>query len=1246
MGKLDDRSETSVGEALIRRLARTPGVMPFTGTERYRVCGCLGEGGFGVVYEVEDRQLGRRMALKTLKPQRAGFAANIRRLKSEFRSVADLVHPNLIGLHELAFEDGRWFFTMELVRGYDFLEYVSGETALAYTRTGQEPDARPPARRRDSSGILSEVRLRACLRQLAAGVSALHAAGIIHRDLKPSNVLVEPDGRVVILDFGLAGAGSAVDADASLRFAGTPAYMAPEQADDVTVTPAADWYAVGVMLYEALSGQLPFDDETGPKLAEKWTRDPVPPSRHRRVPADLERLCLALLHRKPEERPDAAAIVAVIDQGRATPSHDSRRRDEHSAFVGRSRELEVLRTAHASVLAGQPRVVRIQGDPGVGKSTLLRRFLDELPSETLVLAGRCHEREWVPFKAFDGVVDALVRYLRTLPRNEASGLLPRDIHLVAQLFPTFEAVAAVRDIPRRQASPIDPSETRLRAFAALKELTARLADKRPLVIAIDDLQWGDVDSSRLMAQLIAPPDRPTLLLLLAHRRDEHAPTLGETLRVLEAAAEGGAGIELGPLPSDDAERFAARLLRAANRGAEAARTIAQRAEGHPLFMEELARALLGDAADGAAPTLMDIFWQRVGRLSDGARALLETVAVAGQPTAPNTCFEAAGLGGAGVDAVRILRAERLVVTADTGAINVFHDRIREAVIAHLGLGAKRTRHLALARSLEQRPEPDLEDLARHYDAAEVPERAAHYAQRAGDVAMRTLAFDRAAALYRMALERGGGDDLGHRLHEKLGEALVHAGSDADAGEALLAASARAEGAHAVKLTARAAELLLAVGRFDAGEQAIARALAAVGESLPATAFGSLLQGIPHFILMRLGGFRFRERDAATVTPERLLRLDVLASATYGLMNANFMRGIGPMMRFARMALKTGEPRRAALALIHGATTLEGPTRPAKIDELLDRAEAIADRLSDANLRALALRMRATSHFMYGDLPAARRLCESADALISQQCAGMGIDLRFVRLVAAETDVHLGNLERGRRIAEAELRAAVERRDPVAERGICVSALVSLSLAADEPNKARQYLERVSLEDRCANALFAAVATASLAMYLGHSREAVDNWRSRWAQIKREGLLMPPMFRVIVVRSFATALLDRPEGRADVREAARLIRSIRGYRFPAAIAAWSCLRAYLAVREGRTDRAAALLLEAARNFDDASLSLDAAACRYRYGQIAGGEEGSAQMAAAEQALSAVGIACPERWVGMKLPAVATHQLRAG
>ena len=151
----------------------------FAGTDRFHVLGTLGAGGMGVVYEVHDRLRDEVVALKTLR--RTG-AADLYRLKREFRSLADVTHPNLVCLYELFVDEDRSFFTMERVRGVNFVEYVRGARRRALLAAN------------DSSPRFG---------QLIDGVSALHARGKLHRDIKPSNVLVTPEGRVVILDFGL-----------------------------------------------------------------------------------------------------------------------------------------------------------------------------------------------------------------------------------------------------------------------------------------------------------------------------------------------------------------------------------------------------------------------------------------------------------------------------------------------------------------------------------------------------------------------------------------------------------------------------------------------------------------------------------------------------------------------------------------------------------------------------------------------------------------------------------------------------------------------------------------------------------------------------------------------------------------------------------------------------------------------------------------------------------------------------------
>ena len=229
-------------------------------SERFHIERRLGAGGFGIVYRAFDRKHNIPVALKTLK---WADPARLYDLKHEFRSLAEIVHPNLVALYELHAEQDQWFFTMELIEGVDFLRYVRGIAA-------QMLDAEVPplsfARRAAVGGTGAVVvsgpapeaveidfdRLRDGIAQLVRGLGALHDAGKLHCDIKPSNVLVERGGRVVLLDFGLVTELSDMGGPLAQR-GGTPSYMAPEQAGGRHPVGSSDWYAVGVMLYQCLT---------------------------------------------------------------------------------------------------------------------------------------------------------------------------------------------------------------------------------------------------------------------------------------------------------------------------------------------------------------------------------------------------------------------------------------------------------------------------------------------------------------------------------------------------------------------------------------------------------------------------------------------------------------------------------------------------------------------------------------------------------------------------------------------------------------------------------------------------------------------------------------------------------------------------------------------------------------------------------------------------------------------------------
>ncbi|MCE9579941.1 MAG: serine/threonine-protein kinase PknK, partial [Deltaproteobacteria bacterium] len=522
----------------------------FTGSARFELRRRLGEGGMGVVYEAFDRERAAPVALKAL---RTPGPELLLRLKQEFRALQDVRHPNLVGMGELFEARGQWFFTMDLVDGVPFWDHV-------------RPSADPPAigdadtvkiAGATARGLaaLDETRLREALAQLALGLQHLHQVGKVHRDVKPSNILVDREGRVVLVDFGLVA--SADERRGTGDVVGTVAYMAPEQAAGAAVGGAADWYALGVLLYEALTGQLPFDGAPLQILLDKQRLVPPPPHAIAPgVPADLDELALELLRFDPAARPSGATILARL--GAASAPEAARTSGASSGFVGRDAELATLEAAAADVAPDHPVMVYVHGGSGVGKSALVARFTaaQAIDPAVVVLHGRCYEREAVPYKAVDGVVDALADYLQGLPRGEAAALLPRRAALLVDVFPVLGKVEVLAEAPRGPDLR-DPQELRTRLFDAARELFARLCDRRRVVVAIDDLQWADPDSLALLAALIRAPEAPPLLLVATVRGpDDDAAAAGARLALPGDLRH----LSLAPLGPTDARALAARLV--------------------------------------------------------------------------------------------------------------------------------------------------------------------------------------------------------------------------------------------------------------------------------------------------------------------------------------------------------------------------------------------------------------------------------------------------------------------------------------------------------------------------------------------------------------------------------------------------------------------------------------------------------------------------------------------------------------
>jgi len=350
----------------------------FCAGDRFEVRARLGAGGMGVVYEAYDRELRQLVALKTLRHADSRLLA---RFKREFRSLHDVAHRNIVALGEFFDTESEPFFTMELLRGVNFLAYVRGPAiGTLDDLVGETADtaqlvrggaSRTPARSRIAipSGY-DEARLRAALAQLVVGLAALHRTGKVHRDVKPTNILVTDEGRVVLLDFGLVTEIDPGRQSLDGRPIGTVDYMAPEQALAGDVTPAADWYSVGVLLYEALTGVQPYTGRTPYEvLLRKQQCAPPPPGELAlAVPADLDALCARLLEPEAVRRPEAGEIfdlLGVAVRQRATTDGSPRsaraatRPPTRPLFVGRVEELRRLRAGYERGGGGSQRRLRM-----------------------------------------------------------------------------------------------------------------------------------------------------------------------------------------------------------------------------------------------------------------------------------------------------------------------------------------------------------------------------------------------------------------------------------------------------------------------------------------------------------------------------------------------------------------------------------------------------------------------------------------------------------------------------------------------------------------------------------------------------------------------------------------------------------------------------------------------------------------------------------------------------------------------
>jgi eukaryotic-like serine/threonine-protein kinase len=1223
---MSDESERAV-ERLLRRVAETSGpaiprgVRPgVTLAGRFEIGQKLGAGGMGQVFAAFDRVRQTRVAVKVLgrlTPRSIG------ELKREFRAASELVHPNLVRLHQLFCDDVEWLFSMDLVEGVTLQELM-----------------------RTSGGEGIEL-LCHVFRQLALALTHLHQAGTLHGDLKPSNFLItSEERRVVLLDFGLArpiGLAQARD------FGGTPGYMAPEQALDEKLAEAADWYSFGVVLYEALSGVLPFRNPLESRLAH--------------APAELRDLTLRLLRIQPDRRPSGHEVLRCLAVPTMASQLSALPPPSRGFLIGRDAETAALEASFQVARSGTPAIALVSGPSGIGKTMLVERFVQAACARgAQLLTSRCRERESMGYKAADGIIDDIVKLLDELDEIEAEALIPDGIEELTVLFPALNLARAIERTPKSGLAGSDQAAVRLRAVTAFQELVSRISKQAPLILWMDDLQWSDAESAVLVGPLLRAQHAMPILLVGTYR-----DSMAGRGPLLDALFEGDAAslprpteLHLAPLTPEAAERLALEFLPSDAPEVRAiAGNIVREARGHPMFIAELAHAA---ASSGESPerrphsTLVDLVLTRIANLPTNARGILELTAIAGVPLARSVLRQTRGIDPAETErAIDVLRASRLARSHgpnEEDAVDTHHDRIREIVVQQLGEPERRAHHLALVHVLERDPKTNPDLLAVQYQGSGDLPRAGQLWIVAADHALRALAFEHAADLYDRGLALAVLDAAErHRLQIRRAEALAYAGRGPASADGYLRVSVTSARDESLELRRLAAEQLLLSGHIEQGLRTIQGVLESVG--MHATGGPrDLLAALTGRVRVRLRGLRYDVRPESELSRDELVRLDASWTLASSLSMIDPIRGSTFQSQHLLLALQAGEPRRLlrALSLEASYAATPGLGSEQRTAHVLAVADELVQNNSDSAALGLLALARGIAAYLGGRLESALTHFEEALALLDRSVGTVWETLSVQRFTIAVL-FFLGRFRRLRDFSTPLLTTAEGTGNLYATLCFRTSYSTLAWLVGDRVDEVRRQLDRARDDWRQAgNApLFQCnllMGETFLDLYKDDAESALARLRDQWheleeAQLLRIGVLRVQMWHLRAAAATRAADVIAARGQSSRaaelrREARKIAARAQGDRIKRAGPLFDLVEAALDWSEGDVRRAQKRLRRSVGIFDDLGMRLFAAAARVRLGESFPDGSGGALAERGYEVFQSEGVVNPARMLNLLAP----------
>lgn len=1008
----------------------------------------------GIVFQARHKSSDMPVALKTVLAANPLLLSSIRR---EVQRLRRLSHPGVVRILDDGTHAGLPWYAMELLQGVTLEQQLERRTLPAPTSDTFIVDNTTPIAgfldtMEGAGALMQEGRVvsfrserrpiradeipvfSAITRKLCDALVYIHGEGVVHRDVKPGNVFLRDEHQPVLVDFGLVLAYTGVDGREVLQvdsaLAGTVAYMAPEQLNGDLVDARADIFALGCMLYEGLTGRLPFPATFEARSSCGFSPPPRPSLLAPAVEPWLDELVLRMLAADRHERLGHASDVsaalahasAVALPGTDAVAGPARSYLYRASFAGRTELLEKLMRRARDLHLGKGELLLLSGESGNGKTRLLSEFLRQATAANInVVASECPPIEVTPGGArvvhlgplapLRPVLQMVADLVRTDGLKRFEGLPVTHLQVLAAFEPALADLPGVP--PLAEAQPLLVESVKHRVLTAAAETIVALSKNAPLLLMFDDLQWADDLTLDLLSYLAAEVVGKTKVMVVGAFRSEE---ISEPLAALSSRF-GVELISLGRLDEEAVGRLVADMLAVRVPPAELVGFVSEHAGGNPFFISEylhtvvdeglLRRSGRGEWALADAPrepaaaswqarlqqlelpgTLQAIVERRLRRLEAPLGDVVAVGALLGRE------FDAELLSAlcplderALADAVNDILRRQILETAGGGRYRFTHDKLREVAYETIPVERRRILHRAAAEAIEQRGvlPSALAELANHFSKAEIPRKALEYLRRASEQALAAGGHQQAVPLLVRALEHAdaAGCDATKAeragLHKLYADALFGTG-DIDgslmhAGEAL-----SAMGVPLPKTTGRWALLL-----FRQLIEQILRIIAAPVDTLPppdeahrlelALAAGRLSSAYfsshqPQLQVMTATFLAANFADRAGPRGPRALPYSILGCT------AGFFRMKGLSARYFQRARQDAR-RRGDLAVeaviaIQECALHQGLARWDALIETSDAGAAIATQVSDRlAFEALDL-VRSGSEMLTGKLESATR----------------------------------------------------------------------------------------------------------------------------------------------------------------------------------------------------------------------------------------------------------------------------------